>query len=501
MEQNALMSEGIDIREKLSGFRKNFASAVSPENGSYGITKIDKGNGLEAFKGKTDAGHPFIEYYQDGKLIMRRESLGNHQLMKTNYDDAGNAYLKTITEAGKNTNYELAANTNIVKGNFTAITDAYGRKISTKVTDLTLKEGGYRSVSKFRDKFYLDGDEVGHGVPDQFGGSAGKENTFAQAKEVNRGTGSKIRQVENLAAKLKKEGHTVDYEMRANYGGTRNSRPTSFEPHITVDGQEYELPEKLKKIYNTPKETTVQKAVLNAKERFGTANEVGVKSGVIAAGLTCAMSSVDNISACINGEISGEEAAVEIVKDTTAAGGVAYGTAFISTTVAETMKGSSKLLLQRVGNSCLPAAAAVFVVDSANSVIDFAKGEIDGGELAYGLGDSASSVAGGFAGGAAGAKIGAVVGTAIAPGIGTAAGTVVGGIAGGVVGTVVSSEAYATAVEKGTEGAKFLAQKAETLAKDTVQLVKENMPDKLDDVASAFNDFAKSCKLPFSVNL
>ena len=64
-------------------------------------------------------------------------------------------------------------------------------------------------------------------MPDQFGGPASKENTFAQAMEVNRGTGSKVRQVENLAAQLKQEGHTVDYEMRANYSGTKNGRPTS----------------------------------------------------------------------------------------------------------------------------------------------------------------------------------------------------------------------------------------------------------------------------------
>lgn len=499
MEQKAFMSEGTDISEKLSVFRKNFTSAVSPENGSYGITRIDKGNGLEALRGKTDTGHPFIEYYQDGKITLRRENLGNHQLLKTSYDDMGNPYLRTFSEAGKNTNYELTANATIKKGNFTATTDAYGRVTSTKMNDIQLKEGEYHSVTKLKDKCYLKGDDVGHGVPNQFGGPDSKENTFAQSMKVNRGAGSKVRQVERLAARLKKDGHTVDYEMRANYSGTRNSRPTSFEPHITVDGKEYALPEELKKIYNISEETTVQKAVINAKERFGIAHEVGLKSGVTAAGLTCAMSSVDHISACVNGEISGEEAAVEIAKDTATAGGVAYGTAFVSTAVSETMKSSSKELLQRVGNSCLPAAAAVFAVDSADSIINYAKGEIDGSELMYELGDSASSVAGGFAGGSAGAKVGAAVGTVIAPGVGTMAGTVVGGIVGGVVGTVVASEAYATAVEAGTEGAKFLAEKAETLAKDTVELVKENVPEKIDEVKSAFNDFAKSCGLPFAV--
>lgn len=493
------MSEGINICEKLSGFRKNFTSAVAPENGSYGITKIDKGNGLEVFRGKNASGHPFMEYYQDGKITMRRESLGNHQLMKISYDDAGTAYLKTITEVGKDTKYELATNTTITKGNFVATTDAYGRTISTKITDITLKDGGYHPVSKLRDKFYLDGDEVGHGVPDQFGGPASKENTFAQAMEVNRGVNSKVRQVENLAAQLKQEGHEVDYEMRANYSGTKNSRPTSFEPHITVDGQEYDLPENLKRIYNTPKESTINKVVIEAKERFGTANEVGLKSGTVAAGITCAISSVDNISACVNGEISGEEAAVEIVRDTVVAGGAAYGTAFVSTAVAESMKGSSKALLQCVGNSCLPAAAVAFAVDSTDSIINFAAGEIDSSELAYELGDSVSSVAGGFSGGAVGAKVGAAVGTAIAPGVGTVAGSVAGSVVGGVVGTIVASEAYVTAIEVGTEGVEYLAERVETLAKDTVELVKENIPDKLHEVKDAFNDFAKSCNLLFRV--
>ena len=44
LEQNAFMTEGVNISEKLSGFRKNFTSAIGPENGSYGIIRIDKGD-------------------------------------------------------------------------------------------------------------------------------------------------------------------------------------------------------------------------------------------------------------------------------------------------------------------------------------------------------------------------------------------------------------------------------------------------------------------------
>ena len=45
MEKDAFTSEGVDVNERLSDFHKNFSSEVAPENGSYGITRIDKGNG------------------------------------------------------------------------------------------------------------------------------------------------------------------------------------------------------------------------------------------------------------------------------------------------------------------------------------------------------------------------------------------------------------------------------------------------------------------------
>ena len=480
IEKNAFVPEGINVKEYLSKFHKEFSSKVTPENGSYGITRIDKGNGLERFSGKTESGHSFTEYYQDGKITTRRDNLGNGKIIQRDYDNNGNPFLKKIIEKG-NTQYELSPNTTIVKGKFSATTDAYGRTISTKVTDLRLNESRYHPVSKLRDKFYLDGDEVGHGVPNQFGGPASKENTFAQSWEVNRGEGSKVREVENLAARLKKEGHSVDYEMKANYGGTKNARPTSFEPKITVDGKPYELSDGLSKIYNTPKETVVSKAIINVKEKFGNANELGLKAGVLAAGVSCAVSSVDNISACVNGEISGEEAALGIVKDTAIAGGTAYGTVFVTTAISEAMQGSSKALIQEIGGSCLPAAAVAFAVDASGSIIEFAEGKIDEAELVYNLGDSATAVVGGFAGAA----------------LGTAVGGAVGGIVGGVVGTVVASEVYARAVELGSEYAPIVGQRVEEIVNDTIDLVKENVPEKIDEVRLAFNDFAKSCELPF----
>lgn len=493
IEKSAFLTERVDISERLSALNKCFDSKVKSKNGIYGIQRIDKGNGIEALQGKNDLGHSFIEYYKDGSLFSRRESLGNQQTLKIDYDDNEKEYLKTLYKSGKRIQWKLSPDTIIKKGNFTAQTDAYGRPVLNKITDLSLKEGGYHQVTNLKDGYHLEGDEVGHLIPDQFGGPASKENVVSQAREVNRGAGSKIRQVENIVAKLKRDlkNHTVDYEIKTNYQGTRNTRPTSFEPKITVDGREYQLADDLKKIYNTADDSFVQKTILTTKEKFGIANEVGIKSGGTAAGLTFAISMADNIAACINGEISGEEAAGAIVKDTAVASGAAYGTAFISTTISKAMQGSAKTLLNSIGKSCFPATVATFAVDAADSAIGYAQGEIDETELAYDLGNSAVAVSGGTIG----MKTGFAIGSAILPGVGSG----VGSIIGGVLGTIVASEAYATVLESGAEGARVLGNKAEEFANSTVELVKEHIPDKLNDVKTAFNDFAGECKLPFNV--
>lgn len=236
-----------------------------------------------------------------------------------------------------------------------------------------------------------------------------------------------------------------------------------------------------------PKRVT---AKLFAQETIKPAHEVGIKSGLVAAGLTMTISAVDNVTAFIDGEITAKEMVEDITKDTVMAGALGYGTEFITTTVSHTMARSSSTLIKTVGGSCLPAAVVSFAVESYDSVSDFAQGNITGSELAYDLGENAAAVAGGIKGATIGATIGSVAGPV---------GTVAGGIVGGVVGTVVASEVYATAVEVGAEGVEFVAEKAQLLAKETVDLFENNIPDKLDDVKNAFNNFFSDNKLPFSV--
>ena len=154
------------------------------------------------------------------------------------------------------------------------------------------------------------------------------------------------------------------------------------------------------------------------------------------------------------------------------------------------MSKSSSALIQKVAGSSLPVAVVSFAVESYDSLSAYAQGEIDGGELAYELSENAASVAGAMKGATIGATVGSVAGPV---------GTVAGGIVGGVVGAVVATEIYATAVELGAEGAEFLADNAEGLMKDTVALFEEHIPEKLDEVKGAFNEFIKDANLPFNL--
>ena len=246
-------------------------------------------------------------------------------------------------------------------------------------------------------------------------------------------------------------------------------------------------------------------------------NRAGIESGLGAAGLTTAVSTVDNIHKYMNGEITATEAVLDIGKDAGVAGGVGYATGFVTSAVATTMSGSSHALIQKVGGSCAPAAVVAWGVQSFDAVVDYAQGEITPNELAYNLGENAASVAGGIAGGAAGsvvgtvagAKAGAVVGAAVGsiiPGAGTAVGAGVGatvgagaGLVGSMVGCAIASEAYATAVELGGEGAEVMAAKAQEMASKTVEIAKAEVPEKVGFIRESINTFASENNIPIKV--
>ena len=226
---------------------------------------------------------------------------------------------------------------------------------------------------------------------------------------------------------------------------------------------------------------------------FAESHKAGIENAAFAATITAATSTVDNVLKVMEGDITAQEAFVDTVKDTGAAGGLAYGTAFVSTAVSQAMSGSCHKLISSLGKAGIPAAVISFGVQSFDSVNDYANGIIDEKELAYDLGENAAQIGGSIAGAAlAGAAVGSIV-----PGAGTAVGFATG-LVGGMVGCAVASEAYVSAVEFGAEHAQIIADKAQEMAAHTIEIATEVIPDQVGNIVSSVNDFVSEFKLPFS---
>lgn len=235
-------------------------------------------------------------------------------------------------------------------------------------------------------------------------------------------------------------------------------------------------------------------AKLLAKDTFLESHKEGLGSAAFAASLTAAVSTVDNVSKFMDGEITAQEAFVDVAKDTGTATGLAYGTAFVSTAVTHLMSGSSHQMISSLGNAGVPATVISFGVQSYDSIMDYATGTIDGNQLAYDLGENAAEIGGGLVGTAvAGAVVGSVV-----PGAGTLVGFGVG-MVGGMVGCAVASEAYASAVKVGAENVDVLSDKAKEMANHTIEIASEIVPDKVDSIIASINEYVSVNNLPFRI--
>lgn len=494
-EAVALQPSEVEIKENMATMNSAFKSKLAPENGYYGVTESVKDDGTVLRVG-SNAGRKFTGVYVDGQLNKTIENLGKRQTSIKYYDDKGFQYcerLRVVNADGiAETRYNLTPNSVINKGNFTSETDSLGRPVRNSITNLEIKEGGRDSLSRdFRTSEYRLRDQIGHLIPDIFGGPASRENLVPQFDKANLG---KISSVENLARRLKEQGHTVDYEVKINYSGC-SSRPTSFEPIIRIDGgSENQVPVEMRKIYNSKVDNPVKALVIDAGERFGGAHEVGVKSGLVSAGLAFSVSTAENLAAYVDGEISAEDMVAGIAGDTALAGVVGYGTTAAGAVISSAMAKSSESLIGKIGNSCLPASLVSFGVVSYNDVAKFINGETDAADLAYGLGSNAAGIAGSVAGGIAGtAAVGAVVGSTVGP-VGTLAGTVVGG----AVGCAVATGVYSKAVELGSEGAEVVADQASRFAEKTLDAVKEIDASSFEPAKAAVQEYFESWNLPFS---
>lgn len=524
-EQSSLGNVKYDVTEKLDSLNKSFKSSVSEVEGKFGKVEQSMGDAISKNINFNEVGNAVKEYKIEDRVVKTVENISEGITKTTSYDDNGTAYLTEVTDLTKNSGeiypkYDLKPNVEIQKGNVTTKIDSLGRVASAKIENITVKDVGARDNSELN-KLNVDYDEgyqKGHMIPDRFGGSATYENITPERANINQGI---MKRTENFAAKVANDNHNVTYEKIANHDGNSDI-PSSYDIKITIDGMdskefidknpeynEYaDLPDK---IYNNDEfqsgeMSDFQKTVTDVKEvgnKIGTAmkphHEAGIESAKMAASVTCAISTVDNVTACLDGEITADEAAMNIAKDTATAGAVGYGAGFISSAVSSSMASSSNAMISSLGNSCVPAAAVSFGIASYDTVVDYAQGEITTEEFAYDMGENAVGVAGSIGGAAlAGAAVGSVV-----PGAGTAVGAAVG-VVGGMVGYAVATGAYETAVEAAGDAIeehadeiKQLGDKAQSVANDTIDKAAALGENAVNDVKDAISNFNIQNKLPW----
>lgn len=232
-------------------------------------------------------------------------------------------------------------------------------------------------------------------------------------------------------------------------------------------------------------------AKMFATETFEASVKEGAYGAAVAAGLTFVSSTVIHGTELFNGEITAEEMVREIAAETGTAGAIGGATGFITAAVANTMQASSCELIRNVGGSCLPASAIAFAVESYDSVMDYAQGAISADELMYDLGHNAATIAGGAVGGA---KVGAFAGSAFGP-----VGTLGGGLIGGLIGSAVASGAYETAMKYAPGAAEGIAEQAKGFAKEAVDAIASEYPERVESARAALNDFFIVHNVPVSI--
>ena len=229
--------------------------------------------------------------------------------------------------------------------------------------------------------------------------------------------------------------------------------------------------------------------ILNV-DQLKDASQHALKEGVKEAKETAVKSSIEHMSKVLRKDETFKEAGQNIAIETGTAAFNAAKTAFVDDMTAEKMEDSSRELIRQMPSEETGTQAMESGMHAYQCAINFAQGRTDFQEFAYEMGDKIARNAGKAAGTAAGGVIGAHV-----PGVGIKRGALIGG----AVGTAVAGATYRSAVEHGAENAEMLGKIVKDNANKTLELTKQLVPEKVETVRSALNQFAKANDLPFTV--
>lgn len=160
------------------------------------------------------------------------------------------------------------------------------------------------------------------------------------------------------------------------------------------------------------------------------ANKAGVGQAKVGAGISGSISVVRNLTACVKGDKTPEEAALSVVEDTGRGAAVSYVSAFSGSVIKGAMQNAKSSYVQSLSKTNLATALVTATADVGKTLHRYFKGDITGEECVEELGQQGV----GEIGSAMFSAMGASFAASVAPASAAMTEVAVYGAAGGLIG-------------------------------------------------------------------
>lgn len=205
-----------------------------------------------------------------------------------------------------------------------------------------------------------------------------------------------------------------------------------------------------------------------AKDIVSVSNRAAIQGAEMGAMIGGGVSIIQNFVSVCKGEISTDEAAVNVAKQTAVSAASGYGITFASTALKGAMQNSTSLVIRELSKTNLPTAVVTVVTTTCTSLGLYFAGEISGTECFERIGRDGFGMISSAAFSALGSGAAAVLGSSTAA-------SMMGGILGGVVGYAAAAFCY-NVILTNTKNAKIAHEerlRIEKMCEEHIQLLRE----------------------------
>lgn len=233
--------------------------------------------------------------------------------------------------------------------------------------------------------------------------------------------------IDQKIEKLKKQMEHAEKEGNTELAKTKRSQIDKYN----------RIKKNLRKSGLTKKEAIFarQHPVLSTvKDVTQVAHQAGKEQAKYGAIISGSISMIKNMVSCIKGEISGEEAAQNIIVDTGEGAAMSYVTAFAGSVLKGGMQNAPSTYLRTLSKTNLPAVLITTTCSIGKTLHRYMQGDIDGVECIEELGEKGV--------GEIGSAMFASIGVAVVPSTAPFVLGVIGGIAGATFGYAAASAIY-----------------------------------------------------------